>query len=74
MEVEMAARPTITKHEEIRRQFGYTVTELAEAVGYSHAYVSQVEGGQTAPSPKYRRAVAELLEVPEVLLFPGGGQ
>jgi transcriptional regulator with XRE-family HTH domain len=74
MEVEVAVRQTITKHEEIRRQFGYTVTELAEAVGYSHAYVSQVEGGQTAPSAKYRGAVAGLLEVPEALLFPGDGR
>jgi transcriptional regulator with XRE-family HTH domain len=71
MEVEVAVRQTITKHEEIRRQFGYTVTELAEAVGYSHAYVSQVEGEQTTPSAKYRGAVAELLGVPETLLFPG---
>jgi transcriptional regulator with XRE-family HTH domain len=70
----MAARTTITKHEEIRRQFGYTVTGLAEAVGYSHAYVSQVEGGQTTPSPKYRAAVVALLGVPEKLLFPGGDQ
>jgi transcriptional regulator with XRE-family HTH domain len=70
----MAARTTITKHEEIRRQFGFTVTGLAEAVGYSHAYVSQVEGGQTTPSPKYRAAVAGLLGVPEKLLFPGGHQ
>ena len=70
----MAVRQTITKHEEIRRQFGYTVTELAEAVGYSHAYVSQVEGGQTTASPRYRASVAALLGVPETLLFPGGEQ
>jgi transcriptional regulator with XRE-family HTH domain len=70
----MAARQTITKHEEIRRQFGYTVTGLAEAVGYSHAYVSQVEGGQTAPSAKYRGAVTGLLGVPEALMFPGGNR
>lgn len=69
----MAVRHSITKHEEIRRQFGYTVTALAEAVGYSHAYVSQVEGGQT-PSPKYRAAVAGLLGVPEALLFPDSRQ
>lgn len=70
----MAVRQTITKHEQIRRQLGYTVTELAEAVGYSHAYVSQVEGGHTAPSSKYRASVAALLGVPETLLFPDGEQ
>ena len=66
----MAARETITKHEEIRRRCGFTVTGLAEAVGYSHAYVSQVEGGQTAPSIKYRAAVVRVLGVPEFFLFP----
>jgi transcriptional regulator with XRE-family HTH domain len=70
----MAVRQTITRHEEIRRQLGYTVGELAAAVGCSHAYVSQVEGGQTTPSPKYRAAVVRLLGVPEALLFPGDGQ
>ena len=68
----MAARPTITRHEEFRRLSGYTVTGLAEAVGYSHAYVSQVEGGQTAPSAKYKDAVVSILGVPENLLFPDG--
>lgn len=70
----MAVRRTITRHEEIRRQLGYTVSGLAEAVGCSHAYVSQVEGGHTNPSPKYRAAVTELFGVPEVLLFPEGCQ
>jgi len=70
MEVRMAARRTITKHEELRRLSGYTVTGLAGAVGYSHAYVSQVEGGQTSPSAKYRAAVVRVLELPERVLFP----
>ncbi len=66
----MAVRQTITKHEEIRRRCGHTVTELAEAVGYSHAYVSQVEGGHTRPSAKYRAVVVRFLGVPEFVLFP----
>jgi transcriptional regulator with XRE-family HTH domain len=68
----MAVRQNITKHEEIRRQSGYTVTGLADALGYSHAYISQIEGGYRTPSPQYRAAVARLLRVPEALLFPGG--
>jgi transcriptional regulator with XRE-family HTH domain len=66
----MAVRQTITKHEETRRRCGYTVTGLAEAVGYSHAYVSQVEGGQTRPSAKYTEAVVRVLGVPKFFLFP----
>lgn len=66
----MTTRQTITQHETIRRQCGYSVTGLAKAIGYSHAYVSQVEGGKTAPSAKYRTAVCGLLGVPEFVLFP----
>ena len=58
-----------SRHEEIRRRRGYTVTGLARALGFSHAYVSRVEGGQVPPSPRYRRAVSKLLKVPEEFLF-----
>ena len=65
----MAVRQEITRHEEFRRRRGYGVTALARAIGYSHTYVSRVEGGQVKPSPRYRRAVARLLKVPEELIF-----
>lgn len=66
----MSVSRTITSHEFLRRGCGYSVTGLADAVGYSHAYISQVENGRTEPSRKYRVAVAKVLQVPEKLLFP----
>ena len=62
-------RRTISKHEEIRRRRGYTVTALAAAIGVSHSYVSLVEGGLEKPSPGYRQKAASVLEVPEDLIF-----
>lgn len=65
----MAARRMITQHETIRRRLGYSVTSLAKAVGYSHSYVSQVEGCHRTPSARYREAVSQVLRVPEILVF-----
>lgn len=62
-------RRTISKHEEIRRRRGFTVTALAEAIGVSHSYVSLVEGGLEKPSRRYRKAAARVLGVPEDLIF-----
>jgi transcriptional regulator with XRE-family HTH domain len=62
-------RREISAHEQFRRRRGYSVTGLGRALGYSHTYVSRVEGGQVKPSPRYRRAVARLLKVPEELIF-----
>jgi DNA-binding XRE family transcriptional regulator len=70
LEAEMAVRRTISRHEELRRQSGLTVTGLARKAGFSHAYVSLVEGGRISPSAKYRKRVARCLRVPEELLFP----
>lgn len=66
----MSARRSISTHEEIRRRYGYRVTDLARAVGFSHAYVSRVEGGDLRPSARYKAAVASVLSVPEAVLFP----
>jgi DNA-binding XRE family transcriptional regulator len=66
-------RRSITPHETFRRSAGYTVTGLARALGFSHAYVSRVEGGQLQPSARYREALARLLRVPEDLIFGEGG-
>ena len=65
----MSVRRSITAHEEIRRRTGLTVTGLARVVGFSHAYVSRVEGRDLRPSARYREAVAQALGVPEELLF-----
>jgi transcriptional regulator with XRE-family HTH domain len=62
-------RRTISQHEQIRRQFGYSVTGLATGINFSHAYVSRVEGGTLKPSARYREAVSEFLGVPQELIF-----
>ena len=62
-------RQTISKHEEIRRLRGFTVSGLAAAIGVSHSYVSLVEGGLEKPSRRYRKAAARVLRVPEDLIF-----
>jgi DNA-binding XRE family transcriptional regulator len=67
------ARRVISRHEEVRRRFGYTVTELAAAIGFSHATVSRIEGGTLKPSARYRAAVSRLLGVPEELIFEREG-
>jgi transcriptional regulator with XRE-family HTH domain len=66
----MARTGTITEHEKIRRLRGHSVTHLARLTGFSHGYVSMVEGGQVRPSARYRSAAASALEVPESILFP----
>ncbi len=53
----------------MRRRFGFNVTGLATAIGFSHAYVSRVEGGTLRPSVRYRAAVSKALGIPEELLF-----
>ncbi len=62
-------RRTISKHEEIRRLRGFTITALAEDIGVSRSYVSQVEGGIEKPSRRYREAAARILGVTEDLIF-----
>jgi transcriptional regulator with XRE-family HTH domain len=62
-------RRTITPHEEIRRRCGFGVVALAQAVSYSHTYVSLVEAGRLKPSAKYRAAVSAALHVPEEVIF-----
>jgi len=64
-----SVRRTISRHEELRRRFGYSVGGLAAALGFSAAYVSMVEGGARKPSARYRAAVSRLLGVPGELIF-----
>lgn len=65
----MGVRTRISQHETVRRRLGWGVRELAKATGFSHSYVSQVEGGLIPPSERYRTAAANALEVPEEVLF-----
>jgi len=65
----MAKVGQITDHERVRRSRGQSVMDLARGTGYSHSYVSQVEGGKLRPSRAYRSAAAGFLGVPEDVLF-----
>lgn len=62
-------RRTISRHEQIRRARGFTVTRLAREFGVFHSYVSLVEGGLEKPSPRYRKAASAILGVPQDLIF-----
>ena len=64
----MGRTRTISEHERLRRRAGYSVTGLAQALGFTHSYVSQVEAGLD-PSARYRRAFAEHIGVAEALVF-----
>jgi transcriptional regulator with XRE-family HTH domain len=66
----MAVRRAITTQEVMRRRCGFSVTELAREIGFSHAYVSRVEGGNLRPSARYRKAVTQALRIPIQI---GGG-
>ena len=69
----MTTRTKVTEHERTRRAHGLGVGDLAAEVTVSHAYVSQIEGGQIPASPAYRRRVGALLGVPEKVLFDERG-
>lgn len=47
-----------------------TQSWLARRVGKSPSYVSRVIDGERNPSPDFKAKAAEILEVPESLLFP----
>lgn len=66
----MAKVGQITEHERMRRLRGVSVMEQARGTGYSHSYVSQVEGGKLRPSGAYKAAASRFLRVPQDVLFP----
>lgn len=66
----MAKIGEVSEGERQRRRRGLSVTELARRAGFSHSYVSQVEGGSMKASARYREAVARVLELPEAVVFP----
>lgn len=70
----MQARTVITRHEQFRRQAGYTVTGLAKAIGVSHTYVSRIEGQEVPASARYRKAAARLFGVRQALVFDQDGR
>ncbi len=68
-EASQVVRTTISEHERFRRKAGLGVTEMAQRLGFSHAYVSQIESGRIRPSKRYRRAVADLFCLAEEWIF-----
>ena len=46
---------------ELRIKQGLSQTEFAKGVGITHGYVSQIENGLYAPSPKVAKLIAEAL-------------
>jgi len=55
-----------------RLKAGMSQTELARRVFVAGQNLSAVERGRLAPWPKLRKAVSEVLGVPEDDLFPDG--
>ncbi len=59
----------ISKLEIERRRAGLTIKKLAEKLKVSNSLVCQIEKGARKPYPKFKRGVAEILGVPEKVLF-----
>jgi transcriptional regulator with XRE-family HTH domain len=55
-----------------RLKAGMSQTELAWRIHIACTNLSAVERGRLAPWPKLRKAVSEVLGVPEDALFPDG--
>lgn len=70
----MAVRTHISRHEQARRGKGLSIVALARAAGFSHAYVSRIEGGLIPASARYQTKVEALLEVPKSWLFDSTGR
>lgn len=56
---------------EFRRQFGWTIGELAERTELSKGMLSKIENAQTAPSLSTLARLAEALSVPVTAFFRG---
>jgi transcriptional regulator with XRE-family HTH domain len=62
-----------TRLREVRRQRGITLKQVAEAVGVTESFVSQVERGTANPSVATLRRMAEALGETVASLFVGAG-
>src|ERR1700690_3394052 len=62
-----------TRLREVRRQRGITLKQVAEAVGVTESFVSQVERGPANPSVATLRRMAEALGETVASLFVGSG-
>jgi transcriptional regulator with XRE-family HTH domain len=57
---------------EFRKQRGLSQDDVQRATGFSHAYISNVERGQTLPSLESIERFADALQVPLSELFRSG--
>ena len=53
----------------MRRALGITQAELSRRVGVDQSAVCRIERGDSPPWPKFRRAAAVALGIPEAVLF-----
>ena len=58
-----------TRLAQVREQRGLTQRQLGELIGLSSSSVSGIENGHIRPWPKFRRDVADLLDLNESDLF-----
>ena len=56
---------------DFREHAGLTLTGFARRLGLSPSLVCRIERGREAPYPKFRRRAAEVLGLPEEVLFRG---
>jgi transcriptional regulator with XRE-family HTH domain len=57
---------------ERRQELGISQVELARRARMASPNLSAIECGRLAPWPKARKALAEVLGIPEAQLFPNG--
>jgi len=56
---------------DFRKHIGLTVTEFARRVGVSPSLVCRIELGRASAYPKFRRLSAEVLGLPEHVVWQG---
>ena len=62
-------RIATTRLAEERERLGLTQAQLADRIGVSASSISAVENRHVRPWPKFRRAAAQALSIPEDELF-----
>jgi transcriptional regulator with XRE-family HTH domain len=62
-------RLTTTRLRAMREAVGISQAEMARRMGYDKSLVSRAERGEIRPWPRFRRAAAGVLDIPEAVLF-----
>lgn len=69
----MAVRTRVTQLEIARRHKGLGTVALSNAIGVRHPYLSNIEARNIKASERFRCLAAEVLGVPERVLFDEDG-